>query len=149
MQAEPGLQDFWRVYDRHYDEISELSMVDAREHPEFGPLIATFTPEMLLQQRTHGRDMLRRAVDGEWDAYVRVMRWTSAAERLKGYRADEIIGQPFSIFYPPEERSTANEELATAVRDGRFEDEGWRVRKDGSRFWANVVVTPIRDEKGA
>jgi PAS domain S-box-containing protein len=79
-----------------------------------------------------------------------VASWNSGAERLKGYSAGEIIGQHFSRFYPEEDvrAGKCEMELAGAQKDGRFEDEGWRVRKDGSRFWANVVITPVRDEAG-
>jgi PAS domain S-box-containing protein len=68
------------------------------------------------------------------DAYGRVSSWNVGAERIKGYRADEIIGQHFSRFYPPEDSGKCEMELEVAAREGRFEDEGWRVRKDGSRF---------------
>jgi PAS domain S-box-containing protein len=80
----------------------------------------------------------------------RVATWTKTAERLKGYRAEEIIGKHFSIFYPREdiEAGKPERELRIAAEEGRFEDEGWRLRKDGSRFWANVVFTPLRDESG-
>jgi len=76
-----------------------------------------------------------------------VTTWSPAAERLKGYRADEIIGKHFSAFYTQEDISSGKceRELEVAVREGRFEDEGWRVRKDGSRFWANVIITALRD----
>ena len=79
-----------------------------------------------------------------------VTSWNSGAERIKGYRPDEILGQHFSRFYPEEAVRSGwpEEELRRAVADGRFEDEGWRVRKDGSRFWANVVITALRDESG-
>jgi PAS domain S-box-containing protein len=79
-----------------------------------------------------------------------VRSWNPGAERLKGYGPDEIIGQHFSRFYTDEERSAGAPEraLRTALAEGRYEAEGWRVRKDGSRFWANVVVDPIRDENG-
>ncbi|MET0180904.1 MAG: PAS domain S-box protein [Novosphingobium sp.] len=79
-----------------------------------------------------------------------VVSWNAGAERFKGYVADEIIGQHFSRFYTPEDRALGVPEkvLATSRTEGRFEAEGWRVRKDGSRFWANVVVDPIRDETG-
>ena len=71
-------------------------------------------------------------------------------KRLKGYEADEIIGQHFSRFYPQDaiDRGWPDHELEVARADGRFEDEGWRVRKDGSRFWANVVITALRDDGG-
>jgi PAS domain S-box-containing protein len=79
-----------------------------------------------------------------------VATWNRGAERLKGYRAEEIIGQHFSVFYPLEDKQAgkAERELEAALRDGRAEDEAWRVRKDGSRFWANVVVTPLYDPDG-
>ena len=73
---------------------------------------------------------------------------TGGAQRIKGYTASEIIGRHFSVFYPPESASKPEAELRIAARDGRVEDEGWRLRKDGSRFWANVVITALRDEKG-
>jgi PAS domain S-box-containing protein len=80
----------------------------------------------------------------------RVVSWNEGAERIKGYRAEEIVGQHFSRFYPPEDVSNGKPafELAEATRNGRSEDEGWRVRKDGSRFYANVVVTALYDETG-
>ena len=80
-----------------------------------------------------------------------VATWNAGAQRIKGYTADEIVGRHFSVFYPASEiRSGKTEyELALAQRDGRFEDEGWRVRKDGTRFWANVVITALRDRSGA
>jgi PAS domain S-box-containing protein len=80
----------------------------------------------------------------------RVRTWSPAAERLKGYKPDEIIGQHFSKFYPPEdiEKGKTERELKVAAETGRFEDEGWRVRKDGTRFWANVILTALRDSQG-
>jgi PAS domain S-box-containing protein len=79
-----------------------------------------------------------------------VMSWNAGAENIKGYQAHEIIGHHFSRFYPPEaiRAGWPKTELEYAVRDGRFEDEGWRVRKDGTRFWANVVITALRDADG-
>ena len=79
-----------------------------------------------------------------------VASWNPGAERIKGYKADEIIGQHFSRFYPQDaiDRGWPAHELAFAKAEGHFEDEGWRVRKDGSRFWANVVITAIKDEDG-
>jgi PAS domain S-box-containing protein len=79
-----------------------------------------------------------------------VLTWNAGAERFKGYRADEIIGQHFSRFYPPEAlaRGLPEQELRVAGKTGAFEDEGWRVRKDGSLFWANVVITAMRDAQG-
>lgn len=79
-----------------------------------------------------------------------VASWNAGAERFKGYRAEEIIGKHFSCFYPPEaiERGRPDQELKTAAKEGRFEDEGWRVRKDGKQFWANVIVSALRDKDG-
>jgi PAS domain S-box-containing protein len=79
-----------------------------------------------------------------------VLTWNAGAERFKGYRADDIIGQHFSRFYPPEAlaRGLPEQELQVASKTGVFEDEGWRVRKDGSLFWANVVITAMRDAQG-
>jgi len=84
------------------------------------------------------------------DPQGRVMTWNAGAERIKGYTAAEILGQHFSRFYTEEDlRSGKTElELEVAQRTGRFEDEGWRVRKDGTRFWASVILTAIRDESG-
>src|SRR6266566_3059285 len=85
------------------------------------------------------------------DGAGRVSTWNSGAERIKGYRAQEIVGQHFSRFYPPEAVAEGKPArlLAIAARDGRVEDEGWRVRKDGARFWAEVIITARRDSEGA
>jgi PAS domain S-box-containing protein len=79
-----------------------------------------------------------------------ITNWNTGAERLKGYTADEIIGQHFSWFYTAEDRAKGmpGRVLETAAREGRYEAEGWRIRKDGSRFWASVVVDAIRDNTG-
>jgi PAS domain S-box-containing protein len=79
-----------------------------------------------------------------------ITNWNAGAGRIKGYRADEIIGQHFSVFYTAKDREDGLPQrmLMTAARDGRVETDGWRVRKDGSRFWANVVVDAVRDDAG-
>ena len=79
-----------------------------------------------------------------------IASWNAGAERIKGYRANEIIGEHFSIFYPPEDVAQGKPrwELESAEREGRHEDEGWRVRKDGSRFWASAMISPMRDAQG-
>jgi len=84
------------------------------------------------------------------DPQGRVLTWNAGAERLKGYSAAEIIGQHFSRFYPPDtlKAGLPARELEVAEATGAFEDEGWRVRKDGTLFWANVVVTALRDRSG-
>jgi PAS domain S-box-containing protein len=80
----------------------------------------------------------------------RVLSWNSGARRLKGYMPEEIIGQPFSNFYTPEDREAGvpARALKVAREEGRFLAEGWRVRKDGTRFWASVVIDAIKDEQG-
>jgi PAS domain S-box-containing protein len=84
------------------------------------------------------------------DPAGRVTSWNAGAEKINGYHADEIIGQHFSRFYTRVDldQRSPQKELETVAAKGRFEDEGWRIRKDGSRFWANVVVTALRDERG-
>lgn len=81
------------------------------------------------------------------DCEGNIATWNKGAERIKGYRAEEIIGTHFSRFYPPEDLAWGKPEyeLERAIADGRFEDEGWRLRKDGSRFWADVVITAVRE----
>jgi PAS domain S-box-containing protein len=102
-------------------------------------------------------DLLRLLVDRVQDYAMFVLdprgyilSWNEGAQRLKGYAADEIIGQHFSILYPPEDRATdkTDRELEVAAATGSVEDEGWRVRKDGTRFWANVLITALRDDNG-
>lgn len=80
----------------------------------------------------------------------RVSNWNTGAEAIKGYKAEEIVGQHFSRFYTEEDRAAGEpaRALATAVAEGKYEKEAWRLRKDGSRFWANVVLDPIHDEQG-
>ena len=84
------------------------------------------------------------------DRAGRIVSWNVGAQRLKGYAEHEIIGRHFSVFYAREavESGWPEHELKVALAEGRFEDEGWRLRKDGSRFWANVVITALRDENG-
>jgi PAS domain S-box-containing protein len=84
------------------------------------------------------------------DAEGRIVTWNQGAERIKGYAPAEIMGKHFSCFYPEEDirHGKPDWELKIAAQEGRFEDEGWRVRKDGSRFWANVIITAVRDSSG-
>jgi PAS domain S-box-containing protein len=104
-----------------------------------------------------GKDIYRMLVDNVRDYAIvgldlqgHVRTWNGAARRLKGYEESEIIGEHFSRFYTEEDiaRGKPQQELDTASREGRFEDEGWRVKKGGAQFWANVVFTALRDEKG-
>jgi PAS domain S-box-containing protein len=84
------------------------------------------------------------------DATGHVLTWNPGAERFKGYKAEEIIGKHFSVFYPQAriDEGLPAHELKEAAAVGRFEDEGWRIRKDGTRFWANVVITALRSPSG-
>src|SRR5687767_2641955 len=79
-----------------------------------------------------------------------VISWNEGAQRIKGYSAHEIVGHHFSRFYLPHDIAIGkcDAELSIAMREGRVEDFGWRVRKDGSQFWANVVITALRDRSG-
>jgi len=103
---------------------------------------ASLYQRMIEQARDYALFML--------DPSGRIMSWNLGAERLKGYAPEEIIGRHFSVFYTREALDSGwpAHELKVAEIEGRFEDEGWRVRKDGSRFWANVVITALRDEDG-
>lgn len=108
------------------------------------------------QALREGEERFRLVIEGVRDYGIfaldpdgKVISWNTGAERIKGWTSDEILGRHFSTFYPGDDahdRSMRN--LAEAVRDGRMEDEGWRVRKDGTLFWANVVITALRDEAG-
>jgi len=84
------------------------------------------------------------------DTRGRVMSWNAGAHRIKGYDADEIIGSDFRVFYPEEQQLTGHPQrnLEAALRDGSFAEEGWRVRRDGTRFWASVVISPVHDDRG-
>jgi PAS domain S-box-containing protein len=84
------------------------------------------------------------------DSEGKVTTWNPGAERIKGYKSREIIGQHFSRFYTPEdlEQEIPKKALQQAREEGRFTAEGWRMRKDGSRFWAMVVIDPVRDDEG-
>ena len=84
------------------------------------------------------------------DVHGMVVSWNSGAMRIKGYTAEEIVGQHFGIFYPASERARGRPErnLETALHEGSFAEEGWRLRKDGTRFWASVLITPVYDDAG-
>jgi PAS domain S-box-containing protein len=110
--------------------------------------------EMTLRS---SEEQFRRLVQGvtDYSLYMltldgKVSSWNAGAQRIKGYTPEEIIGEHFSRFYTEEERQNGEPEraLATAIREGRFEKEGWRVRKNGERFWANVVIDAIREGEG-
>jgi PAS domain S-box-containing protein len=110
-----------------------------------------------VESLKRSEEQFRRLVQGVTDYAIymldpegRVSSWNSGAQRIKGYAPDEIVGEHFSRFYTLEDRAKGEPSrgLAMAVREGRFENEGWRVRKDGARFWAHIVLDAIRDEDG-
>lgn len=133
--------------DEAQDEIGRL----ARRLVQAGDLLRM--REAALRE---GEERYRRVIEGVRDYGIfaldvkgRVVSWNNGAERIKGWTAEEILGQHFSTFYPPDARETTPRRLLElARRDGRVEDEGWRLRRDGGRFWANVVITALRDEHG-
>jgi PAS domain S-box-containing protein len=110
-----------------------------------------------LEQSAQSEERLRLLVESVHDYAIfmldpegRITSWNVGAQRIKGYRAEEIIGQHLSRFYPEEDvrAGKCEHELDVAARVGRFEDEGWRVRKDGSRFWANVIISRMVERDG-
>ena len=116
-----------------------------------------------LAEHTRQEEILRQSeerfrllVDGVKDYAIfmldsggHIVSWNTGAEHIKGYKASEIIGKHFSVFYPAEDiaRKWPEHELTVARAEGRFEDEGWRLRKDGSRFWANVIIAALYDNE--
>jgi len=115
------------------------------------------TPGVAAGQRGDGFALYQLLVESVRDYAIfaldptgHIISWNAGAERLKGYRPDEIIGRHFSIFYPQQklDERFPEYELEVARREGRVEDEGWRIRKDGTRFWAGVVITALRDATG-
>jgi PAS domain S-box-containing protein len=109
-----------------------------------GMEVGSDTHYRLLVDSVNDYAIITLDVDGN------VTTWNKGAARIKGYTPEEIIGRHFSCFYPQEKiRARLPErELRAAATEGRFEDEGWRVRKDGSQFWANVIITALRDQAG-
>jgi PAS domain S-box-containing protein len=138
-------------------------VITALRNPD-GTLVGFAKITRDLTERKATEEELRRAeerfhhlVDAATDYAIfmldlggRVATWNEGARRIKGYEASEIIGRHFSVFYTPEDRASGKPSrvLETLKREGRFEDERWRVRKDGTRFWANVVITALRDAQG-
>ena len=112
-----------------------------------------FAQQSLVESEGRYRQLIEAVTDYaifQLDANGFVSTWNPGAERIKGYRAEEIIGRHFSCFYTAEDRKAGlpDQVLDTAKREGRYEAEAWRVRKDGSRLFASVVIDPIRSEEG-
>jgi PAS domain S-box-containing protein len=130
----------------------------AAKRPARSKRHARRTPKAAIINRSaHSEELLGRLIESVRDYAIflldptgHVTTWNPGAQRIKGYRADEIIGKHFSVFYPQAAvlAGHCDAELAQAALEGRFEEEGWRVRKDGTRFWANVVISAVRNERG-
>ena len=121
-------------------------MTAGREHPDS-------SPDLLRQREERYRLLVESVRDYAifmLDPTGIVRSWNQGAARIKGYAAEEIIGRHFSTFYPAEALAADHprRELEIATAEGRFEEEGWRVRKDGTQFWASVVISAVRDETG-
>jgi PAS domain S-box-containing protein len=149
---------FLRVCSAHTETIAGAdlarSSIEKRAEPPMGQRPIEPDPGHKWQQM---EDPFRLFVESVQDYAIfmldpngNVTSWNRGAARIKGYDASDIIGKNFSTFYPEEDKRARKPEmeLEVAAREGRFEDEGWRVRKDGSKFWANVIITAIRDEVG-
>ena len=147
-----------RLYRAAQDEIERRKRVEAAlrvsEHT-LEERVAQRTAQLLAESQEEGR--FRVLVEGVVDYAIYMLdptgvitNWNAGGERIKGYSSSEIVGQNFSRFFTPEDRAAGvpAEALETAAREGKYEAEGWRVRKDGTRFWASVVLDRIRDKRG-
>ena len=150
---------------RHRKKSGEIIDVQIRSYPlKFGGRSARLVVATDVTEKKRAEDALKQSEESlrmiisnikdysviTLDPQGMVTGWNGAAERTTGYRNDEILGKHLSIFYTPEDVAIGKPttELETARKSGRFEDDGWRVRKDGSQFWANAVVTPLQDQAG-
>jgi PAS domain S-box-containing protein len=143
------------------DDVTTFTIHLPRHHGE--PSLTTFdVPETAgapepRQIPSVREDILRDVIESirEYaifllDARGNILTWNRGAQRIKGYTAEEAIGRHFSMFYPREDikAGKTERELAIALRDGQYEEQGWRLRKDGTPFWANVLITAIHDRSG-
>jgi PAS domain S-box-containing protein len=152
----------WRVRkngEKFWARVSLTALHDEKgELIGYGKVTRDLTDRKIAEETLHSQEeRLRLFVTSVQDyalfmldAGGYVATWNTGAERIKGYKPSEIVGRHFSTFYPEEDLRVhkPERELEIAAEEGRFEDEGWRVRKDGSKFWANVVITAVRDTEG-
>ena len=154
--------DGWRV--RKDGTLFWANVIITALHDATGNLVGFAKVTRDLTERRRAEETLRQSeerfrllVQGVQDYAIflldpdgRIASWNEGAQRIKGYRAHEIIGRHFSAFYPAEDAaSKPKRELEIAIREGKYEEEGWRVRKDGSLFWASVLITAIHTESGS
>lgn len=152
----------WRIKKDGSQFFANVVITAIRDHSGkligFGKVTRDLTERQLAEERLRqSEEVFRLLVSSVKDYGIfmldpqgRVMTWNEGAQKIKGYSAQEIIGQHFSKFYPREDISAGKpeRELVVAAKTGRFEDLGWRLRKDGTRFWANVVITAVKDAEG-
>ncbi len=152
---------FWNllIYDVPQHEIY-IRMVMLVSFTVFGILMSAVIVHRKQAEEAvrESEERFRLLVEGVTDYAIfmldpsgHIVSWNAGAEHIKGYRAEEIIGKHLSCFYPAEavERGKPEQGLKVAATKGRFEEEGWRVRKDGSRFWASILITALQDEAGS
>src|SRR6185436_7695614 len=133
------------------------SCLTSRDVPEANSMSLQPNESEKTDDQLQGEERFRLLVESVRDYAIfmldpqgYVLTWNAGAERIKGYKAREMIGQHFTRFYPADKLAAGlpQHELEVAAAEGRFEDGGWRVRKDGTLFWANVVITAMRGPEG-
>lgn len=136
---------------------AERQLRNANEHLESRVLERTGELETSNRKVRESEEGLKALIEGVTDCAIclldqrgNIVQWNTGAQRIQGYHEAEIIGKHFSVFFPVREyrKERTDEYLARAASTGRYEEEGWRIRKDGTPFWAAVIITPLLDDKG-